>query len=304
MLAGKRQITALVGALIIAIFLLLSFYGDRDYSKYQPSKNRQPVTGGYPYVKPASVKLHPPSPKPSTGNLNTNNTVILAQTEDGDTSWVSKSLPGWEPRIMGVNPDFAKLHPGAKKYNKGRIADAYLRYLVENYNNLPTTLVFLNSRRTSSSPNSDAAKSGAYDNVQAVKSLKTDFVQNSGFANLRCIEKSGCLSTFLPARNPPDEFRTIEVAMSSVWKDLFGNETAVPEKLAAPCCSEFAVSGDQIRKHTVDDYLKFWKWLNKTKIDDDTAGLVVEYIWHVIFGKEAEYCMELRQCEYDVYGKC
>jgi hypothetical protein len=86
-------------------------------------------------------------------------------------------------------------------------------------------------------------------------------------------------------------------------KKLF-SDTTIPDKIASPCCAEFAVSSEQVRMRTVEEYVRYWEWLNKTTMDDDTGGLVFEYIWHIIFGKEAQYCLELEPCKCDRYWRC
>lgn len=257
---------------------------------------------GFPYQKPDPLPWHPPSPKysdstaPATADL-PKRVIVLAKLEQDEVPWAGDEVPGWQHQILTLDGESARLHFGAKRPDKGRVADAYLTYLIENYYNLPETMVFLNGNPTNhdSEPN--------YNKVEAVENLHINFIQNTGFANLRCESKAGCMANHLSTKHPSDELRTLEATMPNVWKEIFGNED-VPEKLASPCCSEFAVSRAQVQKRSVKEYLKYWEWLNKTIMDDDSSGRVFEYLWHVIFGKVPENCPELQICECNVFGRC
>ncbi|KAF2256093.1 hypothetical protein BU26DRAFT_14159 [Trematosphaeria pertusa] len=253
-------------------------------------------TGGYPYVKPTPLPWHPPIPSNRTTSKPPNRAIILAKLEHQDTSRVTNGLSEWQSVIHTVDNSFSRLYAGGESTDRGRIADAYLRYIIDNYYRLPTTMVFLNPARN------DYAASN-FDISKALQDLDMEFIQTAGFASLRCSSQSTCRDAILPFRSPPDEFRVLEVALPAAWKDLF-NKTDVPVELAAPCCSEFAVSRDQVQKRAVDEYLRYWSWLHKTKMDDDTAGFVFEYLWHLIFGRDAMYCPEVSQCECDLYRRC
>ncbi|KAF2000924.1 hypothetical protein P154DRAFT_522186 [Amniculicola lignicola CBS 123094] len=307
-MARMRRIAELGVAATVSIFLLMflaSRTGHLDYTFLKLGQHTKDLTGQYPYVKPSPLPWHPPSPtylnssSPTTGPA-PDRIIVLTTLKNEDTHWLAKELPGWNSSIFVLDSNFAKLHEGSVRVDKGRIAAAYLHYIIENYHALPKTMVFLNPYQNGQPPNTNHPGLGR---VQALETLNIQHVQKEGFANLRCMGNAGCINEMLPFRDPPDEFRTLEVAMPKAWEDLFKN-TDVPEKLASPCCAEFAVSRDQVKKRGVEEYLKYWSWLHETKMDDDTAGYVFEYIWHIIFGKSAVYCPELGKCECDVYGKC
>lgn len=69
------------------------------------------------------------------------------------------------------------------------------------------------------------------------------------------------------------------------WEALFNNSN-VPEVIAAPCCSQFAVSRDQVRMHDLSAYQRFQSWVLDSVLDDDVTGRVMEYMWHIIFGQD------------------
>jgi hypothetical protein len=42
----------------------------------------------------------------------------------------------------------------------------------------------------------------------------------------------------------------------------------------------------------------------ETPLDDHVSGRVLEYSWHVIFGREAVHCPNARECYCKTYGLC
>jgi hypothetical protein len=96
----------------------------------------------------------------------------------------------------------------------------------------------------------------------------------------------------------------LEAKIPKIWETLFGNTTDIPKQIATVPEAKFAVSRAQVHKRNVEDYLKYWKWLNQTIMDDDSSGMLFEYLWHIIFGKDAIFCPEPTRCECDLYGEC
>lgn len=91
--------------------------------------------------------------------------------------------------------------------------------------------------------------------------------------------------------------------MAKAWEQMFNN-TDVPTELAGPSGNAFVVSKAQVQKRSVQEYTRIWNWISKTKMDDDTAGAVVERLWHVIFGKPGVWCVKEETCQCEVFGRC
>lgn len=163
--------------------------------------------------------------------------------------------------------------------NKGHEAMAYLSYVVDNYDTLPSTIAFLHSHR-------DGFFSGwhtdtpFHDNVAALRELQLEFVQSNGYVNLRCNWNPGCL----------EGHRDNAHVTSDVWKDVFSGTTTdvdrFPIKIGAACCAQFVVSKDQVKKRPRSDYEHFREWIEDTEQSDAKSGRVMEFLWHVIFGKD------------------
>lgn len=169
--------------------------------------------------------------------------------------------------------------------NKGREALAYLQYIVEHYDDLPATLVFIHSHRDGW-PAAWHTDTMDYSNVESIRSLQIDFVQRNGYANLRCQETPGCPDEIRPNRSPPRPGKNLEKIYPDAWRALFRNNN-VPEVVAAPCCSQFAVSRAQVHRRPLSDYQRYYNWVLTNDLPDDLTSRVMEYTWHIIFGQEA-----------------
>jgi hypothetical protein len=170
--------------------------------------------------------------------------------------------------------------------NKGREANAYLYYILHNYDNLPSTVAFLHPHRLGypAAWHNDASN---YDNVNSLKNLNIDFIQRNGYANLRCIWEPGCPEEVQPFRAPPADSEEVstENALADVWPEFFGLRE-IPKAIGTPCCAQFAVSREQIRARPLSDYKTYHDWLMRTPLSDDTSGRIFEYLWHIIFGQD------------------
>lgn len=226
--------------------------------------------------------------------------VVMAKTKSEDTDWVGIHLPDWQHAIYHMDEPKAKLHVPK---NKGREAMAYLTYLIDHYNNLPSTIAFIHSHEKGF-PAAWHTDAYGYDNVRSLNMLKIDHVQQTGYTSLRCIEEPGCPNEIQPFRAGKDEgLRHSETTMIDAWTQMFGKHSQIPDVIAATCCSQFAVSKAQALQRPRDDYIRFRKWLLDTKVDDATSGRVMEYLWHIFFGKEPVHCPDVEACYCEVYGR-
>lgn len=73
--------------------------------------------------------------------------IIMAKLEKDETSWVTEHLPDWQAAVYVVNPTTNDTSALTTPMNKGHEGMAYLSYIIDNYENLPSTLAFLHSHR-------------------------------------------------------------------------------------------------------------------------------------------------------------
>jgi hypothetical protein len=192
----------------------------------------------------------------------------------------------WPTAIYVVDDQNAEHHTSM---NKGHEANVYLTYITEHYPNLPQIMVFLHSHQKHKHGTRDTVFEGIdYDNLETLKALKLDYVQRTGYVNLRCRTNPGCPSEIQPFRPEEeiDPLRPQEREMAGAWAQLLLNDD-VPQVIATPCCAQFAVSREQVLKRSKEEYERFLNWIHHTPLDDFTSGRIFEYLWHIIFGKDA-----------------
>ncbi|KAH8433245.1 DUF3431 domain-containing protein [Aspergillus melleus] len=239
-------------------------------------------------------------------HLSSDKVIVMAKLEEEPTEWVEAELPDWKRAIYVVNPSRATAaneHKLKTPLNKGHESMAYLTYLIDYYDRLPSIIAFLHAHRGGffMAWHVDAP---LHDNVAAMRSLQLDFVRQNGYVNLRCNWNPGCKAAHRINRHVTD----------IVWQEVFeGTSTPPlnatisaslaengamdaarnqrflpkPKEIGAACCAQFAVSREQVLQRPREDYVKFRQWIMDTDRDDASSGRVMEFLWHVIFGKES-----------------
>ena len=186
---------------------------------------------------------------------------------------------------------------------------------MEAYDDLRDITVFMHAHRNGKVAwHNDAP---GHDSVVTLKSLKLDYVLEKGYANLRCAPIPGCPAAIQPMRDRPTSTET-EQNMADAWEHIFP-DVEVPEKIGVACCAQFAVTKQQIRSRPKEDYERIFQWLMETPLDDAISGRIMEYLWHVIFGREPQQlvqfvgqslrltrssCPDDLKCYCDTYGMC
>ncbi|EXJ71512.1 uncharacterized protein A1O5_05320 [Cladophialophora psammophila CBS 110553] len=246
--------------------------------------------------------------------------VILAKVRSEDVNWVFDYLqecvtqhrlyscvcadedarPSWKQAIYYMDePNEGMLHP---PLNKGREAMAYLTFIIDHYHVLPSYMVFVHPHLRGW-PEAWHTDSDDHDQINYIRSLRLEYLEQHGYANMRCIHDPGCPAEIQVDRQ--EDHRTAQHAMREAWPYMFGgNSTEIPKVIAQPCCSQFAISKTQALKRSKADYEHYRQWLLDTPLDDATSGRVFEYLWHVIFGQEAVRCPPLEQCRCEQFGRC
>ena len=224
--------------------------------------------------------------------------IVAAQAKD-NTSWAAE-LPDWSPYVYITDNISAPYHTAV---NKGRESLAYLTYIIEHYDDgLGETMAFVHAHRDGY-PRAWHVDAPDHSNVEALRLLQPSYVQEVGYTNMRCQLQPGCPREIFPRRSPPDPEKEAENAMVGAWRYMFPG-VQVPHALGAPCCAQFAVSATQLRQRSKEEYVRYREWVLKTDLSDAVSGRVMEFLWHVIFGRPPEDCGNLLMCYCGLYGRC
>ncbi|KAH0155825.1 hypothetical protein KCU67_g8551, partial [Aureobasidium melanogenum] len=224
-------------------------------------------------------------------------TVVASQSHD-NTTWLPSLFPGWNHNI------FVADQPGTAfsvPRNKGRESMTYLTFIIDNFSSLPDIVIFLHAERYQWY-NDDPL----FDGARTLSRLQLPYILEQGYVNLRCVWTLGCPHEIHPLDHPVDEV-TGETSADQVYAAAFRGlfpDIPIPESIGVSCCAQFAVTRETILKRSREDYERYRWWLLETELEDSLSGRVMEYSWHVIFGKEAVFCPKAEDCYCKVYGLC
>ncbi|KAF2170105.1 hypothetical protein M409DRAFT_64465 [Zasmidium cellare ATCC 36951] len=231
----------------------------------------------------------------------------MGKLSEEDTEWVAE-LGEWQSAIYTVDLSGNETSPTGFKteMNKAKEATPYLTYIVDHYDTFPDAAVFIHAHRNGwpAAWHNDAK---GYDAMNMLHQLKMEAVLDRGFVNLRCVGDPGCPAEIQLNRNPPEQSRHAEIAYPYVYSDFFNMTVQeVREQVpivATPCCAQFAVSKEQVLKRPKTEYERFLQLIKESKYDDETLGTVMEYMWHILFGRDPVHCENTQQCWKIVYGR-
>lgn len=266
---------ALGVTLSFSLLVLLYLYEPQEYlqlgnyfSSQQPSSKIQSE------VQPDSQPEVQPESQP--GQTPRKVELVVASTKKEDTAWVGKHFPDWHPQIYVVNDKHAAL---TVPKNKGREAMVYLTYLIDSYEKLPDSVVFIHASRFAwhnDDPDFDA--------VPTLRNLQFGHLGEVGYVNLRCVWVIGCPYEIHPLKDDGhhDEGSKVPSARGA-YKQAFEvllPGVPVPELVAVSCCSQFAVTRQKIQTRPRSDYEHYRDWLLETPLGEDVSGRVFEFLWH------------------------
>ncbi|KAJ5908671.1 hypothetical protein N7495_001353 [Penicillium taxi] len=230
--------------------------------------------------------------------------LVFAAMLKSDMSWVDDNLPGWRTNIYRADLAAAEETEAnlTVPMNKGNEAMVFLTYLIDRYSTLPDVVIFLHGGRYQWHNDNPL-----YDSLISIKDLHLNFVREAGYVNLRCTWPIGCPSELEPGRylrdRPDDPQHPTAVQYPDSFMALFPGEE-VPEVVGTPCCSQFAVSRDQVHRRERKEYEHARQWLLDSELDSATSGRIMEYAWHILFGKPPQHCPNATECYCKTYGYC
>ncbi|KAI9671040.1 MAG: hypothetical protein M1831_005125 [Alyxoria varia] len=223
-------------------------------------------------------------------------TLVVTRVKDEAVDWMNRALPDIEKAIYVADDPTAPLHPPK---NKGHEVMVYLTYIIDNYDNLPDVVIFMHAHQYSWH-NADIFGNDA---AEMIKRLNPARVWREGFMNMRCQWHPGCPDWMHPGATEEDEQKMEEVLIAKAWAELFPSDP-VPELLATPCCSQFAISRERLHAVPQQTYVYYRDWMLHTPLKDFVSGRVWEYLWQKVFTGEASWCPKEHVCFCDGFGVC
>ncbi|KAI5304137.1 hypothetical protein KEM56_006809 [Ascosphaera pollenicola] len=212
-----------------------------------------------------------------------------------DTTWYADYFLDWERKIYVVDDPDAEL---TVALNKGREGNVYLTYIIDNYDRLPQYMLFLHAERYqwhNDDPN--------YDGVPPLNQLRLPYLKEQGYINLRCVHTLGCPVEIRPETDVVTENVHAGAYFKNGFQELFP-QTPVPTHVGTPCCAQFGVTREQVRARSREEYIHYRDWLLNSTLHDALSGRIMEYSWHMIFGKSAVHCPPAGECYCKQFGLC
>ncbi|KAJ4993232.1 hypothetical protein SVAN01_01207 [Stagonosporopsis vannaccii] len=223
--------------------------------------------------------------------------VVVASQASENATWIGEAFPKWEQNIYRVDDPGAAL---TIPKNKGRESMVYLTYIIDNYDHLPDNILFIHPNRYQWH-NDDPD----YDGLPMLRHFQLPYLEEQGYVNIRCAWSLGCPAEIKPLAEEGEHREAVHAGgdYKKAFQALFPDKK-VPKEVGVSCCAQFAATKEKIRERKRDEYIGYRKWLVNTDLDDSISGRVLEYSWHMIFGKEPVHCPSAKDCYCKVFGIC
>jgi hypothetical protein len=287
-----------VNLLVALVFVFFFLYRIRGNSPSDLERAASPLADKHP-VAPGHADHAGTAATPPLDLADDAVELVVASMRRENVSWLHDYLPDWKKNIYVVDDPDADL---TVPTNKGREAMVFLSYIIDRYDSLPGNVVFHHAERFQwHNDNPD------YDALPLLQRLRVPYLKEAGYVNLRCAWILGCPAEIRPHldESPPvkDEPIHAKHVYKSGFQQLFPGEP-VPDVIGVTCCSQFAVRRETIHTRPLADYVRYRKWLTTSPLGDALSGRILEYSWHIMFGKKSIHCPKAGDCYCKLYGLC
>ncbi|EAT82159.1 hypothetical protein HBH56_106600 [Parastagonospora nodorum] len=223
--------------------------------------------------------------------------VVVAAQASENATWLDAYFPDWEKNIYRVDDASAAL---TVPKNKGRESMVYLTYIIDNYDSLADNVLFIHPNRYQWH-NDDPD----YDGLPMLRRFQLPYLEKQGYVNIRCAWSLGCPAEIKPFEEEGEHREAVHAGgdYKQAFEHLFPG-TKVPETVGVSCCAQFAATREKIRERKKSEYVKYRQWIMDTDLKDSISGRVMEYSWHMIFGKPPVHCPSEKECYCKTFGLC
>lgn len=197
------------------------------------------------------------------------NTTIILSRYNEDTTWTTPLVEhGF--RVIVYDHIRQPNNPYYVPVNQGREASAYLKYIIDHYDHLPTFQIFLQAEDRAWHHNGSLSN-----RILSMYKKKTPITQHYKNLNKVClgnIQNQITAHTFY-------FFDTFLAPYIGNREKYFGDWT--PGNL---CCAQFIVHKSRILKYPLKFYQDIYNWILTSKqLDEKGKGHMLEWTWFLIF---------------------
>jgi hypothetical protein len=206
---------------------------------------------------------------PSVWDKNTD--IIIVSSHYGeDLGWLTElEIPVIVCGKNGEKDSLIQSNPTCKTPNAGFEASSYLKFIYENYDNLPQHIAFIHGHETA-----------WHQRRNIIEEIRGEVWKSKGYYGLN--------NYLYDDHNMGHHLMPYVHAM---WPIYFEPYLAIPapEYVCHDCCAQFIVSRERILTISREAY-KSWYDLsineeNEFGMKTKDIAIVFEWIWHVIFGE-------------------
>jgi predicted O-methyltransferase YrrM len=155
-------------------------------------------------------------------------------------------------------------------FNKVQEVPAYLKYIIDNYKNLPEYTIFVHGHL-----NSEHQKDKNI--IEIINNLKFD----GDIVNLNRSDWIGSI------KKGDDLWDKKYSWLTENWKNIFGEYLELPEEMTFYSCAQFAINKKCILQYPIEFWQKLFNWCENTELDNYLSSRIFEYCWYYIFSKKA-----------------
>ena len=214
--------------------------------------------------------MHISSPSMSATDAGKLSKMLVVSHFNEDLTWIDLFLGDKLPHIVYTrSSDKLALHNF--HVNKGREAVAYLRYIVDYYENLPSLIAFVHGHRKSGHQTDPSDIVVALRAVRWNKYAYMPLTSSRTVSFFRQNDSNGVIATNF-----------------ELWRDVLQEELgpSPPNGIDTHCCATFIVRREAILAHSRTFYSRILEYMLASPRSDLATGQTLEFTWHIIFGEK------------------
>jgi hypothetical protein len=204
------------------------------------------------------------------------NAMVVVSHYKEDLSWLSRIRYKYVVYKKDQDDDY----PYNVPVNKGNEASAYLKYIIDHYDNLPEYVIFVHGHESDWHH-----EDSMVDKLNSLRITKDYTNLNDSRHNFKLTydKKQGFLLNG----------STREIGPMNEWWDenmtqYFGDPWQyAPVINRDTCCAQFVIKRDNILRHSINFYKTQYKWLITTDLHNYYSGRYYEWLWKFIFSHDS-----------------